>query len=54
MVVKVQHAYRQLILGMVCLFIVMAIGRFAYTPIMPFMQQTGHMDNQSTGLLACY
>ena len=52
MVVKVQHAYRQLILGMVCLFIVMAIGRFAYTPIMPFMQQTGHMDNQSAGLLA--
>ncbi|RIO45679.1 YbfB/YjiJ family MFS transporter [Staphylococcus saprophyticus] len=47
-----QHAYRQLILGMVCLFIVMAIGRFAYTPIMPFMQQTGHMDNQSAGLLA--
>ena len=37
---------------MVCLFIVMAIGRFAYTPIMPFMQQTGHMDNQSAGLLA--
>lgn len=47
-----QHAYRQLILGMLCLFIVMAIGRFAYTPIMPFMQQTGHMDNQSAGLLA--
>ncbi|ANK38789.1 MULTISPECIES: YbfB/YjiJ family MFS transporter [Staphylococcus] len=47
-----QKAYRQLILGMICLFIVMAIGRFAYTPIMPFMQQTGHMDNQSAGLLA--
>ncbi|RIL37563.1 YbfB/YjiJ family MFS transporter [Staphylococcus equorum] len=47
-----QKAYRQLILGMIGLFIVMAIGRFAYTPIMPFMQQTGHMDNQSAGLLA--
>lgn len=47
-----QKAYPQLILGMICLFIVMAIGRFAYTPIMPFMQQTGHMDNQSAGLLA--
>ncbi|OEK51681.1 MFS transporter permease [Staphylococcus equorum] len=47
-----QKAYRQLILGMICLFIVMAIGRFAYTPIIPFMQQTGHMDNQSAGLLA--
>lgn len=38
---KMQHAYRQLLLGMICLFIVMAIGRFAYTPILPFMQQTG-------------
>ncbi len=49
---KMQHAYRQLLLGMICLFIVMAIGRFAYTPILPFMQQTGGLDNRSAGLLA--
>lgn len=48
---KMQHAYRQLLLRMICLFIVMAIGRFAYTPILPFMQQTGGLDNRSAGLL---
>ena len=32
-----RHAIRQLWLGMLALFIVMAIGRFAYTPILPFM-----------------
>ena len=38
-----RRAYKQLILGMMCLFIVMAIGRFAYTPIMPFMQLNSGM-----------
>lgn len=47
-----QHAYKQLILGMVCLFIVMAIGRFAYTPIMPFMQHIEGMNDQNAGILA--
>ncbi|WP_436854258.1 YbfB/YjiJ family MFS transporter [Staphylococcus caeli] len=47
-----QKAYKQLILGMICLFIVMAIGRFAYTPIMPFMQQSSDMNDQSAGILA--
>jgi len=47
-----QKAYRQLILGMICLFIVMAIGRFAFTPIMPFMQQSSDMNNQNACILA--
>lgn len=47
-----QHAHRQLLLGMASLFIVMAIGRFAYTPILPFMQQEEHMDGKGAGLLA--
>jgi MFS family permease len=47
-----KHAYRQLVLGMIGLFIVMAIGRFAYTPILPFMKHTGMMNDQSAGLLA--
>ncbi|WP_436862772.1 YbfB/YjiJ family MFS transporter [Staphylococcus caeli] len=47
-----QKAYKQLALGMICLFIVMAIGRFAYTPIMPFMQQSSDMNDQSAGILA--
>lgn len=47
-----QHAHQQLLLGMASLFIVMAIGRFAYTPILPFMQQAEHMDAKGAGLLA--
>ncbi|MCI2773981.1 YbfB/YjiJ family MFS transporter [Staphylococcus petrasii] len=47
-----QHAYKQLFLGMLCLLIVMAISRFAYTPILPFMQQDTGMTNQNAGLLA--
>ncbi|MGD6769232.1 YbfB/YjiJ family MFS transporter [Staphylococcus arlettae] len=47
-----QHAIRQLCLGMLTLFIVMAIGRFAYTPILPFMQVSGHMDSTQAGFLA--
>ncbi|GEP79632.1 YbfB/YjiJ family MFS transporter [Staphylococcus carnosus] len=46
------HAHRQLLLGMASLFIVMAIGRFAYTPILPFMQHAEHMSDQAAGLLA--
>src|SRR5699024_4567808 len=49
-----KEAYKQLVLGMLCLFIVIAIGRFAYTPIMPFMQLNISMDNPSAGMLATY
>ncbi len=45
-------AYKQLLLGMLSLFIVMAIGRFSYTPILPFMQKATHLTNENAGLLA--
>ena len=31
------------------MLIVMSISRFAYTPILPFMQQDTSMDNQEAG-----
>ncbi|EIE3626836.1 YbfB/YjiJ family MFS transporter [Staphylococcus pseudintermedius] len=48
------HGYRQLVLGMIALFIVIALGRFAYTPILPFMQLDTGLDNKSVGLLATF
>ncbi|HCT0380197.1 TPA: YbfB/YjiJ family MFS transporter, partial [Staphylococcus pseudintermedius] len=36
------------------LFIVIALGRFAYTPILPFMQLDTGLDNKSVGLLATF
>ncbi|WP_086428901.1 YbfB/YjiJ family MFS transporter [Staphylococcus cornubiensis] len=48
------HGYRQLLLGMMSLFIVIALGRFAYTPILPFMQLDTGLNNKSVGLLATY
>ncbi|EIQ4478743.1 YbfB/YjiJ family MFS transporter [Staphylococcus pseudintermedius] len=48
------HGYRQLALGMIALFIVIALGRFAYTPILPFMQLNTGLDNKSVGLLATF
>lgn len=48
------HGYRQLVLGMMALFIVIALGRFAYTPILPFMQLDTGLDNKSIGLLATF
>ncbi|WP_019167057.1 YbfB/YjiJ family MFS transporter [Staphylococcus delphini] len=48
------HGYRQLVLGMMALFIVIALGRFAYTPILPFMQLDTGLDNKSVGLLATF
>ncbi|HGH0817119.1 TPA: YbfB/YjiJ family MFS transporter [Staphylococcus pseudintermedius] len=48
------HGYRQLALGMIALFIVIALGRFAYTPILPFMQLDTGLDNKSIGLLATF
>ena len=34
--------------------IAMSISRFAYTPILPFMQQDTSMNNQNAGLLATF
>ena len=34
-----KQAYKQLVLSMLALMIAMSISRFAYTPILPFMQQ---------------
>ncbi|ELV2647675.1 YbfB/YjiJ family MFS transporter [Staphylococcus pseudintermedius] len=48
------HGYRQLALGMIALFIVIALGRFAYTPILPFMQLDTGLDNKSVALLATF
>lgn len=49
---SVNKTYKQLLLGMLSLFIVMAIGRFSYTPILPFMQKATNLSNQDAGLLA--
>ena len=48
---SVNKTYKQLLLGMLSLFIVMAIGRFSYTPILPFMQKATNLSNQDVGLL---
>ncbi|QLK85253.1 YbfB/YjiJ family MFS transporter [Staphylococcus sp. 17KM0847] len=47
-----RQAYQQLLFGMMSLMIVMAVGRFAYTPILPFMQQAIDMTHQEAGILA--
>ncbi|UWF57088.1 YbfB/YjiJ family MFS transporter [Staphylococcus hyicus] len=47
-------AYRQLLMGMITLFIVIALGRFAYTPIMPYMQAATHLEDKGAGLLATF
>lgn len=39
---------------MLALMIAMSISRFAYTPILPFMQQDTSMNNQNAGLLATF
>ena len=39
---------------MIAMLIVMSISRFAYTPILPFMQQDTSMDNQEAGFLATW
>lgn len=49
---SVNKTYKQLLLGMLSLFIVMTIGRFSYTPILPFMQKATNLSNQDAGLLA--
>ncbi|MCO4325733.1 MFS transporter [Staphylococcus agnetis] len=47
-------AYRQLLMGMITLFVVIALGRFAYTPIMPYMQAATHLGDKDAGLLATF
>ena len=49
-----KQAYKQLVLSMLALIIAMSISRFAYTPILPFMQQDTSMNNQNAGLLATF
>ncbi len=49
-----KQAYKQLVLSMLALMIAMSISRFAYTPILPFMQQNTSMNNQNAGLLATF
>ncbi|WP_053020730.1 YbfB/YjiJ family MFS transporter [Staphylococcus haemolyticus] len=49
-----KQAYKQLVLSMLALMIPMSISRFAYTPILPFMQQDTSMNNQNAGLLATF
>ena len=49
-----KQAYKQLVLSMLALMITMSISRFAYTPILPFMQQDTSMNNQNAGLLATF
>ncbi|RIP33199.1 YbfB/YjiJ family MFS transporter [Staphylococcus gallinarum] len=44
--------HKQLISGMIALFIVMAISRFAFTPILPIMQATTTLNSQTSGYLA--
>ncbi|MCG7339917.1 YbfB/YjiJ family MFS transporter [Staphylococcus sp. ACRSN] len=44
--------HKQLISGMVALFIVMAISRFAFTPLLPIMQSSTHLNSQTSGYLA--
>lgn len=51
---EVQLAYRQLAMGMLTLFVVIALGRFAYTPIMPYMQAATHLEDKGAGLLATF
>ncbi|UEX90286.1 YbfB/YjiJ family MFS transporter [Staphylococcus ratti] len=51
---EVAIAYQQLIMGMITLFVVIALGRFAYTPIMPYMQAATHLGDKGAGLLATF
>lgn len=46
------RTYKQLISGMIALFIVMAISRFAFTPILPIMQSATALNSQTSGYLA--
>lgn len=47
-----RHPYSIVIGGVFALFIAMSIGRFAYTPILPFMQQEAGFSPRFAGFLA--
>src|SRR5699024_9703743 len=49
-----KEAYKQLVLGMLCLFIVMAVGSFADTPSTSFMLLNTCLDNTSYCIFATY
>ena len=47
-----KNPYTLVIGGVFALFIAMSIGRFAYTPILPFMQQEAGFSTRFAGFLA--
>ena len=47
-----RNPYKLVIGGVFALFIAMSIGRFAYTPILPFMQQESGFSTRFAGFLA--
>ncbi|SDI19756.1 YbfB/YjiJ family MFS transporter [Alteribacillus bidgolensis] len=47
-----KYAILILTAGMAALFVVMGIGRFAYTPILPLMVEATHLNNETAGYLA--
>ncbi|CAB3395010.1 YbfB/YjiJ family MFS transporter [Kyrpidia spormannii] len=50
--VSLNQDYRILAGGVLALFIAMGIGRFAFTPILPFMQADEHVSGALAGYLA--
>ncbi|HHY66665.1 MAG TPA: YbfB/YjiJ family MFS transporter, partial [Alicyclobacillus sp.] len=50
--VSLNQDYRILAGGVLALFIAMGIGRFAFTPILPFMQADEHVSDALAGYLA--
>ncbi|MBW9234859.1 YbfB/YjiJ family MFS transporter, partial [Leptospira santarosai] len=47
-----KNPYLLVLGGVFALFIAMSIGRFAYTPILPFMQQDTGFSTRFAGYLA--
>ncbi len=47
-----REAWRAALAGMVALAVVMGLGRFAFTPMLPLMLHEGKLDLQAGGLLA--
>lgn len=48
------HAVRPAIGGLLGLAVAMGIGRFAYTPLLPIMQQHAHLSTAFAGVLASW
>lgn len=51
-VVRLQSLWLLVTAGALALFIAMGVGRFAYTPILPWMQRQTHFSNAVAGYLA--